>query len=264
MTRLLKIGFCAAFLAILIMPLIIVIGVSLNEKRVLFFPPRGISGQWYAELFVNPGWFTPLVTSLGIATAAAAAAVLIALPIAYYLRMQKVFYAKALFGLGLMPFAFPPVITAMGMLLFWVGLGHFGQPDNIVIGHAVFLVALPLTMVSLGFEAIDEEVLEAAKTLGADRLRIFTTVVFPLIRPFLISGFAFVFVLSLNEFVISFFLGQSRVVTLPVKIFSSLRSGYSPSVASASVLFIAISFVSFGLIGVFGNLTRLMGAYEDK
>ncbi|MES0884965.1 ABC transporter permease [Roseibium sp. SCP14] len=264
MSKLLKAAYCSVFLLILMMPLFIVFGVSMNAKKVLFFPPRGVSSKWYSELFLNPQWYEPLITSLAVAVLTGLLALSVALPVAYLLWRYGVFYARALFALGLLPFAFPPVITAMGMLLLWVSTGHTGQIENVVIGHAVFLLALPLTMISLGFESISKEVLEAAETMGANRAQVFRTVVLPIITPFLVSSFAFVFVLSMNEFVISFFVGQSRIVTLPVQIFSSLRGGYSPTIASASVLFIMLSFIAFGLIGIFGNLPKLLGAYERQ
>ena len=260
----LKYVYTGIFLAILMLPLVIVFGVSLNEKKVLFFPPRGASGKWYSELFVNPQWFEPLMTSLAVAVMTALLALAVALPVAYFLWRYKIVYAKILFAVGLLPFAFPPVITAMGMLLLWVSLGHVGAIENVVLGHMIFLLAMPLAMISLGFESISKELLEAAETMGANRREVFTTVVLPIVAPFLVSSFAFVFVLSMNEFVISFFVGQSQVVTLPVQIFSSLRGGYSPTIASASVVFILLSFLVFGLIGIFGNLPKLLGAYERQ
>ena len=261
MTHKIKAAFCISFAILMCLPLVIVFGVSLNEKKVLFFPPRGLSGKWYSELFLNPSWFEPLLNSLLVAVLTGIVAISLALPITYILWRNRIFYAKALFGLGLMPFAFPPVISAIGMLLLWVSFKHVGQIENIVLGHTVFLLALPLTMLSLGFESIEDEILEAAQTIGANAKILFTTLIIPMMVPYMFASFAFVFVLSMNEFIISFFLGQSVVVTLPVKLFSSLRGGYSPTIASASVVFIMLSVVIFGLIGKFGDLPKLMGAY---
>jgi putative spermidine/putrescine transport system permease protein len=126
----------------------------------------------------------------------------------------------------------------------------------------VFLVTLPMVMISLGLESIDREVLEAAETMGADRRTTFVTVVLPLILPYMVAGYAFVFVLSMNEFIISFFLGQFATVTLPVKVFSSLRSGYTPVIASISVLFILLAVAVFSLVARFGDLPKLLGAWQ--
>ena len=66
-----------------------------------------------------------------------------------------------------------------------------------------------MVMISLGLEAIDKEHLEAAETMGADRRKVFTTIIFPMVLPYMFAGYAFVFVISMNEYIISFFLGQS-------------------------------------------------------
>lgn len=262
MTRYLKAGYVLLFAILLCTPLVIVFGVSLNARKVLFFPPQGLSLRWYAEFFTDPGWVQPIMTTLIVAALAGAIALSAALPVAYFLWRYKIRYAKALFAVGLMPFAIPAVIMGMGLLLFWANLGHIGNIETIALGHAIFLTAVPLTILSLGLESIETSQLEAAQTMGADNIRLFTTIILPIMVPFFVSSFAFVFVLSMNEFIISFLMGQYRVVTLPVKIFSSLRGGYSPAIASASVTFIVISFLVFGLIGWFGNLPKIMGAYQ--
>lgn len=264
MTRLARNLFYTTVLVVLSAPLFIVAGVSVNEKKFMIFPPRGFSFRWFAEVFEKTKWSEPLTNSLIIAFSSGVIALTIALPIAYFLWRYRVTYAKALYAMGLMPFALPPVITALGMLFFWVELGHTGQIENIILGHSVFLVTLPMVMISLGLESIDREVIEAARTMGADDRRTFFTIILPLVRPYMVAGFAFVFVLSMNEFIISYFLGQYAIVTLPVKIFSQLRSGYSPVIASVSVMFMLLAIAVFGLVAWFGDLPKLLGAWSPR
>ncbi|MFQ5785520.1 MAG: ABC transporter permease [Alphaproteobacteria bacterium] len=264
MTRFARDLFFGLVIVTLSAPLFIVAGVSVNERKFMMFPPRGFSLRWYTTVFEKSAWFDALGTSVTIAVIAAFVALSIALPVAYFLWRYRVFYAKALYAVGLLPFALPPVITALGMLIFWANVGWVGQIGNIVIGHSVFLVTLPMVMISLGLESIDREILEAARTMGADDRRTFFTIVLPLVVPYMAAGFAFVFVLSMNEFIISYFLGQFATVTLPVKIFASLRSGYSPVIASAAVMFILLAVVVFSLIARFGDLPRLLGAWTPK
>ena len=262
--RLAKGAFLTLFFGMFTVPLVIVAGISLNEKKYMFFPPQGLSLRWYPEVFEKASWFDALTNSVVIALCAGAIAVAIALPTAYFLWRHGVTYAKALFAIGLVPFALPPVITALGMLIFWSSFGHVGRIENIVIGHGVFLVTLPLVMISLGLESIDDELLEAARTMGADGRRIFTSVVLPMIAPYMIAGYAFVLVLSMNEYIIAFFLGQHATITLPVQVLASLRSGYTPEIASVSVMFILLAVVVFGLIARFGDLPRLLGAWTPR
>ncbi len=264
MTRFARNLFYTVVLVVLSAPLFIVAGVSVNEKKFMIFPPRGFSFRWFTEVFEKTKWSEPLTNSLIIAFSSGVIALSIALPIAYFLWRYRVTYAKALYAIGLMPFALPPVITALGMLVFWTELRHAGQLENIIIGHSVFLVTLPMVMISLGLESIDREIIEAARTMGADDRRTFLTIILPLVRPYMVAGFAFVFVLSMNEFIISYFLGQFAVVTLPVKIFSQLRSGYSPVIASTAVMFMLLAIAVFGLIARFGDLPKLLGAWAPR
>ena len=78
-------------------------------------------------------------------------AVSIAFPLAYFLWRFKVAYARALFGLGIAPFMLPPVITALGFLLFWVNIGWYGRMPATIVSHAIFFVTLPLVTISLVF-----------------------------------------------------------------------------------------------------------------
>ena len=143
-------------------------------------------------------------------------------------------------------------------------LTYAGRIENIIIAHGVFLMTLPMVMISLGLEAIDRELLEAAETMGADRRKIFSTIILPMVVPYMFAGYAFVFVVSMNEYIISFFLGQSATITLPVQILASLRSGYSPVTASVAVMFILLAVVVFSLVARFSDLPKLLGAWTPK
>jgi len=256
--------FLSLILVLLSGPLIVVSGVSLNAKKCLFFPPQGISLRWYVELLTESSWLIPVRNSLTIALTSSFIALSIALPLAYFLWRYRVFYARALFTLGISPFILPPVITALGFLSFWVTIGFYGKIGATMISHAIFFVTLPLVNISLGFESIDHEIVEAAQTMGADSGTVVKTVIFPMIRPYMISGFAFAFVLSLNEYIVAYMVSGFTVETLPIKIFNSLRYGYTPVMASVAVVFVLLAVIIFGLIGRFGDLPKLLGAMRPE
>ncbi|HEX5932848.1 MAG TPA: ABC transporter permease [Pseudorhizobium sp.] len=249
----------------LALPLIVVAGVSVNEKQTLAFPPEGFSLSWYGEIFTNAEWRNALFASLTLAACSAALALLIALPLAWFLWRRVAPWANIFQLLGVAPFTLPPVITALGLLTFWATTGFYGQPWTAVISHAIFFVTLPLVTLSLGFSSIDRSLVEAAATMGADDRTVFRTVVLPLIVPYIVSGYAFAFVLSLNEYIVAYMTVGFTMETLPIKIFNALRYGYTPTMASVTVLFLAIAAVVFGLVARFGDLPKLLGAMaEDR
>ncbi len=252
-------GLVAAYL---LAPIVVILGVSLNARKVLFFPPQGVSLQWYAEFFQDPAWYLPARNSLVIALLAATVAVSIALPLAYAVWRYRVRYARAVWLIGLAPFALPPVITALGALALWIVLQSFGRPYTVVLSHGVFLTTLPLATLSVGLQTLNPQMVEAATTMGATGRTVFRTIVLPYLRPYLIAGFVFAFVLSLNEYIIAYMTVGFTVETLPVKIFNSLRYGYSPVMAAVSLLFFVVAVGLFSMVGRIGDLPRLLGAEE--
>ena len=178
--------------------------------------------------------------------------------------MRRALSFVVLFTLGIAPFILPPVITALGFLIFWATVGLYGRMEAVMVSHGIFFVTLPLVTVSLGLESIEPEVVEAARTMGADGRQVFRTVVVPLVRPYMISGYAFAFVLSLNEYIVAYMVAGFTVETLPIKIFNSLRYGYTPVMASVAVVFVLLAALVFGGIARFGNLPKLLGAWTPE
>ena len=140
---------------------------------------------------------------------------------------------------------------ALAFLLLFTTIGMSGLMINVIIAHAIFLLALPLVTISLGLESVDRSILEAARTMGADEKTVFRTVILPIAAPFAFAGFAFCFVLSLNEYIIALMTVGFTVETLPIKIFNALRYGYTPVIASIAVVFLLINIMIFSLIAKF-------------
>jgi putative spermidine/putrescine transport system permease protein len=253
--------FVTAFtIVFLFAPLLVVAIVSINENRYMDFPPEGFSLAWYTALWTDPAWRASIGRSLTIALAGATLAVAVATPLAYVLRAYRIRLAPLLYSLGILPFMLPPVISALGMQVFWNATGHVGRIENVVIAHAVFFSTLPLITISLAMETMDPSLREAAQTLGASPRTTFRTITFPLLVPSMVTGFAAAFVLSLNEYIIAFLVAGFSVETLPIKIFNGLRYGFTPTIAAVTVVFIAVAGTVFTLAAMFGNLLRFLGA----
>lgn len=264
MARFFKIAFMALVALFLSGPFLTVAGVSVNEKQSLVFPPEGFSLSWYGQLFTDPAWRAALVHSLLLASGAAALALAIAFPLSWFLWRRVAPWANIFRLLGVAPFILPPVITALGFLTFWATVGAYGQSWTAVISHAIFFVTLPLVTLSLGFASIDRSLVEAASTMGANDRTVMRTIVLPLILPYLVSGYAFAFVLSLNEYIVAYMTVGFTMETLPIKVFNALRYGYTPTMAAASVLFVTVAALVFGLIARFGDIRRLLGAMSSE
>jgi putative spermidine/putrescine transport system permease protein len=250
----------AFVVAFLLAPLVVIAVGSLNENRYLNFPPEGFSFSWYGDLLTDSAWQSSIRYSLIIALASAALAVSIATPLAFVLRAYRIRLSPLIYTLGILPFMLPPIISALGMQVFWLSTGHVGRIENVIIAHGIFFSTLPLVTISLAMETMDRALPEAAYTLGADRRTTFRTVILPLLIPAMVTGYAAAFVLSLNEYIISFLVAGFTIETLPVKIVNGLRYGFTPTIAAVAVVFILIAATTFTLFAIFGNLMRFLGA----
>jgi putative spermidine/putrescine transport system permease protein len=250
----------AAVIVFLVAPLLVVAVVSINQNRYMDFPPSGFSLHWYAELFNDTGWRNAITRSLVIAAGSSAIAVMIATPLAYVLRAYDVRLTPLFYALGILPFMLPPVISAIGAQVFWLSTGYFQRIENVIISHGIFFSTLPLVTISLAMDQMDRSLGEAAQTLGANPRTTFRTITLPLLLPSIITGYAAAFVLSLNEYIIAFLVAGFSVETLPIKVFNSLRYGFTPTIAAVAVVFILIAATVFTMFAIFGNLLRFLGA----
>ncbi len=255
--------FLGMMLVMFMAPIIVVAGVSFNERKQLLFPPQGFSFEWYLKAFQESGWTSAMVTSFFLAFGAALFSLCLAVPLALYCWRRVNWQSRLLRGLGLLPFMLPPVVSALGFLVFWSTAGGYGQMYAAVISHGVFLVTLPMVMILIGLDSVDRNLIDAARICGASRSRVYLTVIIPVVRPFLIFGFCFAFVLSFNEYIISFMLIGFTHETLPVKIFNSLRYGYTPIMAVVSTFFVLMTVGVLCIVARFGDLPRLFGAWDS-
>ncbi len=243
-----------------IAPFVVVAGVSIGASKTIAFPPEKFSLQWYQTLFTDPDWLAAIGVSMLVAVVAALISVILALAINYALWRLKSGFAQVVFALGLGPFLLPPIILALGASLFWAEVGWYGRIEATMISHGIFFVTLPLVIIARGFANLTDDVIEAATLMGATQWRLFTTIILPLIRPYLLTGFALVAIISVNEYLIANMISGFVVETLPIKIFNNVRYGYTPVVASASMLFVAITAGVLVLVARSTDLLALLGA----
>ncbi|MFG6535189.1 ABC transporter permease [Sulfitobacter sp. 1A15333] len=263
MSTLLKRLFVTAIATGLIIPFLIVAGVSISAESNISFPPSELSARWYTELLTQKDWLIPIRNSLVIAAFAGLLAVSIALAANYVLWRLKSGFGKLIFALGVGPFMLPPIIIAMGASVFWAEMGWYGRAEATVISHGVFFVTLPLVIIARGFAALSDDVIEASRTMGATPWQTFAKVIFPLVLPYVITGYALVAIISVNEYLISYMVSGFAVETLPIRIFNNVRYGYTPVVASAAMGFALLTIGVLLVLSMVTDLLKLLGASRD-
>ena len=202
---------------------------------------KGFSLKWYRELFRDRDLGEALINSLILAVLSCAFAVLIGTSGALGMSRRKRKLDDAVAYVSTLPIMIPEIILGMVLMAFFYMLNlPFGML-TLLIGHTVFCVPYILMEVKARLVGMDPSLEEAARDLGAGSFRAFWDITLPLIMPAVISGSLLAFAMSMDDVVISIFVTGPKVNTLPVKIYTKLKTGVTPEInALATVMLFVI------------------------
>ncbi|WP_375737881.1 ABC transporter permease [Pseudomonas boanensis] len=240
-----------AVLLLAVLPILTMIVMSFSGASNLDFPPSSFSLQWYEaawRTFVSPdasdvlSLGQALGTSLLVACLTMVLATLIAVPAAYALTRCE-FRGKAV-ALQLMslPLVFPMVVLGLALLLVFDSLPFHMDTSRLVIAHVILALPFVVKNCTAAMVSIGTEVEEAAQMLGAPPLRAIIDVVVPLMRSGILAGMLLAFIVSFNEFTVTYFLYNIDVMTVPIWMYSRTVSSLDPTVFSFAVLIVLIDF----------------------
>ncbi len=250
--------------AFLLAPVIIVVVVSFNGGPVLSFPPTSFTTQWYA--LIKPSFYTALYVSLIVASSTALLSVAFGLPAALALSRGRFFGRDALNSILLSPLVVPALVTGVALyqysLSFWdlthVALG--GTVIGLIVGHLTFGIPFGIRAILAGHARFEPALEEAALNLGATPLQTFWRVTVPILRPSIVAGGIFAFVMSLDDVPIALFMGGGDATTLPVQIFTTVEFDFGGDVMAVAALIVGASAVLMLLLDRLIGLEQLFGA----
>lgn len=230
---------------LLLLPIVVLIGVSLNAGVEQVFPPRGLSLRWYANLASQQDFLEAAQLTLLLAVGSAAISVLVSLSAAVALTRTRFPGRDFVLTLLLSPLIVPQVVVGMGFLVTLSALGIFSSAVSLTILHCVITLPFALRVVVSALAAARPSLEEAARSLGAPPLRAFFGITVPQIMPGLAAAGVFAFVTSYENFTASQFLVFDRT-TLPVALYTSVQTENDPTAAalSAVIVFIVVACVA--------------------
>jgi putative spermidine/putrescine transport system permease protein len=241
--------FTAVLLFLLLSPIIVVVVMSFTPATTLQFPPPGLSLRWYGDVWSmlagenadSARLRSSLFASLAIAGSTAVVCVAAGVPASYALVRCRFLGRGAIEELLGLPIIFPTVVLGISLLALVSRSGLDLGMAQIVIAHAI--VGLPFMMRNCiaAMHGMDPALEEAAKTLGASGVRAFAEIVLPLARGGIASGALLVFILSFNEFTLSYFLYTVDVFPLSIWLFQQSNTSFSPAVFAVSALIIFLN-----------------------
>lgn len=236
----------------LYVPILYLMVYSFNDSRIIGVW-SGFSIHWYKKLFRDDALIRAVFNSFEIASIVATLAVAFGTMAAIAMVRFKRFRGKTLFsGLISAPLVMPEVITGLALLLMFVTLERaIGWPSErgvltIIIAHITLTMAYVYLIVQSRLVDFDQSLIEAAMDLGAKPLTVFFKITLPLIFPSLLAGWLLAFALSLDDVVIASFVAGPGSTTLPILVFSSVRTGVTPELNALATIIVSI--VSVGIL----------------
>jgi putative spermidine/putrescine transport system permease protein len=250
-------GILTATFVFLLAPIIVVVVSSFNAVGVLSFPPRSFTTRWYSD--IDPSYYRALTVSLIVASITVVIAIVVGVPGALALARGRFPGRDALNAICLSPLMVPALV--MGVAAFQFSLmiwDHFhltlgGTIAGLVAGHLTFAIPFVVRATLAGHTRFDHSVEEAAQNLGASPCRTFVHVTLPILRPGIVSGAIFAFLISLDEVPIALFMGGGDATTLPVKIFTAMEISFGGDVLAVASVIVIVS------IGLMLALDRVIG-----
>jgi putative spermidine/putrescine transport system permease protein len=230
-----------ALLGFLVLPALVALPVSLTPKRYLSLPDGSISFEHYADLLTSGDWLSSAAQSFVIALAAATLSTAAGTLCAISLWRTASRSSEMIRAFLLMPLIIPPIISAMAFYRAWVRLGLLDSYTGVILAHAILAAPVVLLTVSASLAHFDPRLEQASRSLGASLATTVRRVILPGIRPGVLAGAIFAFILSWDEVVVALFIARFRIFTLPRRMWDGIRENTDPAVAAAAVILIAIT-----------------------
>ena len=231
-------------------PILVLIFFSFNAGRVPTIW-EGFSFRWYASLIENQAILRAFQNTMIVTVASTIASTIIGTMVAVAMERYN-FRLKLPFDAILyMPIIIPDIVIALATLLFFIIVFNMvknllgitwglGLP-TIIIAHVAFNISFVATIVRARLVDMDPNLEQAARDLGANEWHTFKRVTMPLLMPAIISGSLLAFTLSLDDFVITFFVSGPGSTTLPLLVYSQVKFGVEPDINALTTLMLLFS-----------------------
>lgn len=242
----------------LLAPIVVVVVAAFSAGDFIMFPPGGFSLRWFEKVLNDPEFIKPLWNSIRLAVVATAVSALFAIPAALSLVRGQVPGRRWIEAFLLSPLSLPAIILAVGLLFFTVRIGLTHSFSALLAGHVIITVPYMLRTVLGVYAGMNREIEDAARVLGANSWRTTWHVTLPIVRPGILAGSIFSFLMSFDEVAVALLLTNSDTTTLPVSILSYLVYNYDPAVAAISTIQIAVVVVALLMLERFFGIRHVM------
>lgn len=239
------------FLVFLYAPALLLPVFAFNSSPTIAFPLKGFTTEWFVMLWQTEALHGAVRNSLMIAVTTALLSTLLGLLAARASARYAWPGKRAMLGFIMLPMVLPEIIVGVSLLVVIIQMGFNLSLWSIVLGHVLICTPFSIAILSSAFLNLDPALEEASFDLGETRLRTFWKITVPLVMPGIISSLLIAFTISLDEFIIAFFLAGTEP-TLPVYIWGQLRFPQRlPSLMALGTLLLLLSLALLGIAEFF-------------
>ncbi|MCB1386375.1 MAG: ABC transporter permease [Nitratireductor sp.] len=236
-------GYVALYVAILYFPVLLLPVFSFNNSATPKFPLTGLTFKWYEGLAGNSAMHSAAWNSLLVGVCASLFSTVLGICAARAITRHKFAGKGAASGLIMAPLILPEIIIAISLLVVLLSIGMELSLLTVILGHLLICVPYSVTVLVSGFEGFDPSMEEASRDLGETVWGTLRRVTLPMLMPSIVSSMLVTFTISLDEFILAFFLTGTEP-TLPVYIWGQLRfAAKLPNVLALGSILIALSLV---------------------
>ncbi|MFT3797646.1 ABC transporter permease [Microbacterium sp.] len=247
--------YAALFIAFLLFPLVVVIPASFSESRILSFPPKGFTFDWYAQLFANSGWSEAFALSLRVATVASLVTVVCAALLGL-LQYRFAAVGSLLWFTSMLPLFVPSIIVATGLFTILLKLDMLGDPNILALADAAAALPVAVALMVNAFGRLGPNLWFAASSLGAKPARIVSKVLLPEMIIPILSAVVLAFASAFDEVTFAVFVGVGGSQVLPARMYSYLLYQSDPILPAVGSLLFTVALVCALLVPLLGLAQR--------
>ncbi len=239
-------GASVATLTFLYLPIAVLVVFSFNDAR-LSAVWQGATFRWYHTLAADEVLWNAVQNSLVVGAVSTVIATVLGVSAAVCLERVPARAQPAIEGALIMPLVVPEIMMGVALMMFFVLVRFPLGLLTIIIGHAAMNVPVVMVVVRARLRKLDPRLEEAARDLGATPWRAFCRVTLPLLMPAILGAVLMAFTVSLDDFIVAFFTAGPGSTTLPLRVYSMVKSGVSPEINALSAVLVVISMLLIGL-----------------
>lgn len=244
-------AYAIGYLIFLYAPIVLLPIFAFNNSKIIAFPLSGFTTHWFAEMWSDSQLFNALKNSMIISGTTAIIATTLGI-FAARASTRFSFPGKGgLLGMIMLPLVLPEMIVAMSLLVVLLAIGVKLSFLTVILGHVLICTPFAVAILSSAFQSLDKSLEEAAYDLGETPISTFRLIILPLVMPGIISSLLICFTISLDEFIIAYFLSGADTV-LSAYIYGQFRfPARVPAMLALGTILVLVSIILLSIAEYF-------------